>query len=566
VTDVPGGTILDHLYRTAGAAALAGQTDAELLRHVVAGPGATAEAAFTVLLHRHGPLVYRTCRAALRDAHDAEDAFQATFLVLARKARSLRVRGDLGPWLYEVARRVAAHARTAAARRRKHEQQAAAVKAEATDASEPDVASLVHDAVGRLPQRFRAAVVLCDLEGLSYRDAAGRLGWTLATVRNRLARGRQRLRTALQRVGLAPEVVALTAGAAPTVPRALAMATAHAAAQVAAGTGAGGVPESVLTLVTGGLHAMLIAKLKTVGLSMLAAMVLVAGAYGLGAKGPAERPKPSEPSPFAEAQPPPAAPATPAPQAPPMTAEKLVAKLNQIVDVQKEIDNTPLKDVLSFLTDKYGVAFIVNVQAFDRDNANRTVEDSPVRLPRMPGVSLRTLLRYLLAQVQGRVLVRTDHLEVVPVNEAMTVAYGKPPGRYVSEARLDFQLGAPFVNIVSDRQPLERALADIAEQSGRNVVLDSRVNERDKLVVTARLLNTPTDTAVRVLAELCSLKSVPLDNVFVVTTREHAAELQAEEAKTAEAFRREVEETVQHMREQKREQQQSKPNAPPPTP
>jgi hypothetical protein len=245
-----------------------------------------------------------------------------------------------------------------------------------------------------------------------------------------------------------------------------------------------------------------------------------------------------------------------------MSAEKLVAKLNEIVDVQKEIDNTPLKDVLSFLSDKYGVAFIVNVQAFDRDNANRTVEDSPLRLQRMPGVSLRTTLRYVLGQVQGHVLVRNDHLEIVSLNEAMTVAYGKPPGRYVSEGRLGAQLGAPLVNIVSDRQPLERALADIAEQSGRNIVLDSRVTDRDKLVVTTKLLNTPTDTAVRVLAELCNLKSVPLDNVFVITTREHAAELQAEEAKTAEAFRREVEESIKHMREQKREQQ-PKPNAPP---
>jgi RNA polymerase sigma factor (sigma-70 family) len=276
VTDVPGGTILDHLYRTAGAAALAGRTDPELLRHVLAGPGTAAEAAFAVLLHRHGPLVYRTCRAALRDTHDAEDAFQATFLVLARKARSLRVRGDLGPWLYEVACRVSAHARAAAARRRKHEQEAAirAGSASGGRAIEPDVASLVHDAVGRLPQRFRDAVVLCDLEGLSYREAAGRLGWTLPTVRNRLARGRQRLRTALRRAGLAPESAALATATAPTMPRALAMATARAAAQVSTGT-AGGIPESVLALVNGGLHAMLIAKLKTIGLSMFAAVVLV---------------------------------------------------------------------------------------------------------------------------------------------------------------------------------------------------------------------------------------------------------------------------------------------------
>jgi RNA polymerase sigma factor (sigma-70 family) len=556
VTDVPGGTILDHLYRAAGAAALAGRTDAELLRHVLAGPGAAAEAEFTVLVHRHGPLVYRTCRAALRDTHDAEDAFQATFLVLARKARSLRVRGDLGPWLYEVARRVTAHARAAAARRRKHEQQAAAVRAGSVSdgtTSDSEIASLVHDAVGRLPQRFRAAVVLCDLEGLSYREAAGRLGWTLPTVRNRLARGRQRLRTALLRAGLAPESAALATATAPTLPRALAIATSRAAAQVATGS-AGGVPESVLLLVNGGLHAMLIAKLKTAGLSILAAAVLVAGAYRLGAQGPGA-PRGANATPLHIAATAPAQADPPAAE-PRKGAAAIVAKLNQRVNIEKEVDNTPLRDVLSFLSDKYDVTFVVNVVAFDRDNANKHVEDNPVRLPKMPGVTLRTILQHLLAQVQGTVLVRNDHFEVVTHNQALVEVFGPLPN-WVVEHRLE----QPIVNVVCDGSPLERALAEIAEQSGRNVVLDSRITDRDKLAVTAKLLNTPIDTAVRVLAEMVSLKSVQLDNVFLVTTREHAAELQAEEAKHAEGRREELREIEQKQRELKRERPPDKPNA-----
>jgi RNA polymerase sigma factor (sigma-70 family) len=558
VTDVPGGTILDHLYRTAGAAALAGRTDAELLRHVLAGPGAAAEAAFTVLVHRHGPLVYRTCRAALRDAHDAEDAFQATFLVLSRKARSLRVRGYLGPWLYEVARRVSAHARAVNARRRKHEQQASAVRAgSVSDGTNSDsqITSLVHDAVGRLPERFRAAVVLCDLEGLSYREAAGRLGWTLPTVRNRLARGRQRLRTALRRVGLAPESAALATATAPTLPRALAIATARAAAQVATGS-AGGVPESVLLLVNGGLHAMLIAKLKTAGLSILAAAVLVAGAYRLGAQGPGA-PRGANATPLTTAANAPAPADSPVAQ-PRTSAERLVAKLNQSVNIEKEIDNTPLRDALSFLSDKYDVTFVVNVVAFDRDNANRHVEDSPVRLAKMPGVALRTILRHLLAQVQGTVLVRNDHLEVVTHNQALNEVFGPLPN-WVVEHRLE----QPIVSVVYDGRPLERALAEVAEQSGRNLVLDSRIADREKLTVTAKLLNTPIDTAVRVLAEMVGLKSVQLDNVFVVTTRERAAELLAEEQMHAESRRQELREIEEKQRESKREQQ-AKPNAPAP--
>ena len=302
---------------------------------------------------------------------------------------------------------------------------------------------------------------------------------------------------------------------------------------------------------------MLIAKLKTVGLSMLAALLLVAGAHGLGAQAPAERPKAGNSAPVTQTA------ASPAPvaQEPRMTAEKLVAKLNEPVNIDKEIENTPIKDVLAFLNDKYGITFIVDVIGFDRDQARRTVEDTPVRIPRIPGVTLRTLLRHLLAQVDGLVLVRKDHLHVVPRTQALCEVYGDDLPNGIKEPRI----GQPIVHVISDRQPLEQVLADIADQSGRNIVLDPRVTDREKLTVTAKVLNTPTDTAVRVLAELANLRSVQLDNVFLVTSRERAAELQAEEAKWTESRKQEVKENMQWLREQKRAQQQpAKPNEPTP--
>src|SRR5439155_16619016 len=131
--------------------------------------------------------------------------------------------------------------------------------------------------------------------------------------------------------------------------------------------------------------------------------------------------------------------------------------------------------------------------------------------------------------------VRNDHLEVVSRAGAVFEVYGDDVTNGLKEPRL----GQPLVNVVCDTRPLERALADIAEQAGRNVVLDTRITDREKLAVTAKLLNSPLDTAVRVLAEMVNLKSVQLDNVFVVTTREHAAELLAEEAKQAETRRKE---------------------------
>ncbi len=288
----PGWTTLKLLYRSAGPAGLDGQTDAELLRRGTSG-GPAAEAAFDALLRRHGPLVWRVCRAALRNPADAEDAFQATFLVLARRAPSLSLRGPLGPWLYGVARRISARARSAAALRSAHERQAAAARA--TTYGPPgdggELAELVHRAVGRLPASQRAAVLLCDLGGLTYQEAAERLGWTPAALRNRLARARSRLRAALVRVGVVP-AVALAHEAVAPVPRALAAATARAAALTAAGAVPSGISESVILLVNGGFQAMLLTKFKTLSFSALTAGVLFAGAVGLSGQSLAPQPTP----------------------------------------------------------------------------------------------------------------------------------------------------------------------------------------------------------------------------------------------------------------------------------
>jgi hypothetical protein len=206
--------------------------------------------------------------------------------------------------------------------------------------------------------------------------------------------------------------------------------------------------------------------------------------------------------------------------------------------IDKAIDNAPLKDILDILSDRYGLTFIINAQAFDQDLGLRNLEDHMVRLPRMPGVTLQTVLRHLLSQVQSTVLVRHDHLELVPPLRARCEAYGnKDPGLLWKAGG---RVGQPLVSVVCEQRRLDSVLADIARQAGCNVVLDARVSGREDLVVTASLLNAPTDTAVRVLAELANLKSVQMDNVFFVTTRELAAELQREEDKRAEARAREI--------------------------
>ena len=177
--------------------------------------GEAAELAFAALVERHGPMVLRVCRAVLADPHDTQDAFQATFLVLVKKARGLWVRDSLGPWLHQVAYRTASCARLAAARRHRHERCAAALRKEARVEVHDDLARVLHEEIERLPERFRAPLVLCDLEGRSHEQAARHLGWPVGTVKSRQARGRERLRDRLRRRGLAPEPAVLAAALRP---------------------------------------------------------------------------------------------------------------------------------------------------------------------------------------------------------------------------------------------------------------------------------------------------------------------------------------------------------------
>ncbi len=251
-------------------------TDGQLLERFATRDGESAEMAFAALVERHGPMVLRTCRSVLRDEHAAEDAFQATFLVLVQKAHGLWVRDSLGPWLHQVACRVSSCARAEAARRRRIESRARPLESRsAVEVSPDDLGGVLHEELGRLPEKYRAAVVLCCLEGLTIDQAARRLGWPIGTVQSRLARGRQRLRERLTGRGLAPSAgalaVALAAeGARAGVPAALAEVTARSAMHVAAGNvAAGAVPAAVMALIEGGLRTMSLTRLKVAAMAVL---------------------------------------------------------------------------------------------------------------------------------------------------------------------------------------------------------------------------------------------------------------------------------------------------------
>jgi RNA polymerase sigma-70 factor (ECF subfamily) len=193
--------LLDELVgrlRAAAAPREAGVGDGELLERFLAHRD---EAAFEELLRRHGPMVLRVCRRILGNGHDAADAFQATFLVLVRRGSSVRPRGMVGNFLHGVARHTALEARRAAARRRAKEARVTP-RTEATEDAAVPLDPVLDQALGRLPERYRAPLLLCDLGGKTRKEAAEQLGWPEGTVSSRLSRGRALLAGRLRRLGL----------------------------------------------------------------------------------------------------------------------------------------------------------------------------------------------------------------------------------------------------------------------------------------------------------------------------------------------------------------------------
>jgi RNA polymerase sigma factor (sigma-70 family) len=278
-------TMLQHLRRMVLRADGAGMTDGQLLGEFVSSRDA---AAFESLLGRHGPMVLGVCRRMLQNTHDAEDAFQATFLVLARKAASVSPAERVGSWLYGVAHTTAVRLRAANARRRARERQVADMPEPQAVRKGPqeDLHRLLDEELARLPEKYRTPIVLCDLEGRARREVARQLGLPEGTLSSRLTTARRMLAKRLTRHGLAVSGGALAMAVSREVasacgPASLVRSTVEAAARAAAGQAATGlISAQVAALTEGVLKAMVLTKLKTVLGVMLVAASLC-GAAGL---------------------------------------------------------------------------------------------------------------------------------------------------------------------------------------------------------------------------------------------------------------------------------------------
>ena len=286
------GSLLQHIRRLVGGAAGADAPDAQLLEAFIAR---REEAAFTSLVQRHGPLVLGVCRRVMADAHEAEDAFQAVFMILAKRAGAVRRPEALASWLYGVAYRVAARARGGRGKRSQHESQVTSMPGTdglpneqpsrevdpISETSRRELRAIIDEELSRLPEKYRLPMVLCYLEGKSNEEAARQLHWTKGTVSGQLARGRDLLRHRLARRGIALSAGAMaraitqTASAA-VVPPALVESAVHGALAFTTATAAGSVYATTLARET--LHAMFLSKCRTVAALVVAALVIVGGA------------------------------------------------------------------------------------------------------------------------------------------------------------------------------------------------------------------------------------------------------------------------------------------------
>jgi RNA polymerase sigma factor (sigma-70 family) len=294
------GTLVGQLRQLRRVARLEELADGELLRLFVT---CQDEAAFAALLKRQGPMVLGVCRRVLHRPEDAEDAFQAVFLVLVRRAASIGQQESVGGWLYRVAYRVAMKAKISAARRVKRESRAAQPSSTAAEPGAElawtELRPVLDEELNLLPEKYRTPLVLCYLQGKTYTEAARELGWSNGTLSGRMAHGRTLLRERLIRRGITLSAVALAAAlgssqASAAVPPFLMNCTCQALAPLIAGKATvAGFSAQVLELAGAVLRTMRLTKLKAVSVLSLAAFLgclIVAWSLRLvpAAKGPCQ--------------------------------------------------------------------------------------------------------------------------------------------------------------------------------------------------------------------------------------------------------------------------------------
>jgi RNA polymerase sigma factor (sigma-70 family) len=547
--------LLRYLRRLSSGLAGGDVEDAQLLHRFLTQHD---ESAFTAIVQRYGAMVWALCVRRLGETPEAEDAFQATFLVLVRKAHALRDPEPLGPWLYGVAYRTAMKLRGRRARLAARE----TALPEQTAEERPeqiwnDLRPILDEEVNRLPTKYRQPVLLCYLQGLSSEEAARRLGCAKGTIFSRLSRARDLLRRRLSKRGVCVPVgvlaAVLTDNAVRSAPPAILCAsTIRTSLLFAAGTTSPALSAPLAALVEGVLRSMFLSKVKFVAIVLLTLGLFGSGAgfvaHRTGAEQPASKPVPAPVRPAAVAdkakeKEPEAKPKPKANEAfaiaqldTPSRLKEWRDKLNQPVEFDGFKDpKMPLDEALKNLGDRYNLVFKLNEKAFKFDNivdVERVEVASEKPIPAMKA-SLRTVLQAILDRVPvasgAAYLLRKDHVEIT-TNAFIKIELGRPEDLEVPP---EF-LVRPERSLVWDTFediPIAQALQRIADTNDLNVVTDARVAKNLQLKVTARFNNVAVDTVMRLLTNMADVNVVQVDNVFYVTTPENAKRLREEQEK-----------------------------------
>lgn len=538
--------LLHYLRRLSGGPSAGGDLDdAQLLRRFQSDRDETA---FTAIVQRYGAMVWALCVRRLGETSEAEDAFQATFLVLVRKASSLRGPELLGPWLHGVAYRTALKVRGQRARQALRE--APLSDQAATERPEQvwcDLRPVIDEEVNRLPEKYRRPVVLCYLQGLSSDEAAQRLGCARGTVFSRLARARDLLRRRLARRGLGVSagvlavVLSEQAAARALPPAALSEATIRTGLAFAAGTASQALSAPLAALVEGVLRSMFLSKVQFAAIVLLALGLVGTGAGFVARRTSAEQPKPqpaavpAPPAGVVEKTKDKTPPAKPKPKADepfefagpdwPSHLTDWRDKLLQPVEFPGFDDpKTTLTEALDAIHDHYHLTFSINQKAFTAEEImdvgkTEIAQPNPIR-PIKAG--LATVLRAILDRVPAEsgvvFLLRRDHVEIT-TTKFLRAELGYPEERPI----------LPLVWDAYEETQLVRILPRLAEISGFNVVADPHAKEQLQTKITAQFNNVPVDTVLLLLANMSDLRVVRLGNVFYVTTPENAKHLHEEQ-------------------------------------
>lgn len=524
---------------------LGAESDAELLGRFVA---TRDEPAFEALAHRHGPMVHAVCRRRLGPGAEADDAFQAAFLVFARDAARIANRDALPGWLYRVAYLVSLKA---AGRRRPMD----ALPAEDVPMNDPpdtnalrrERDAIVDEELANLPEKFRTVLVLCLVEGKTNVAAAAALNVPVGTVDSRLHTAKKKLQDRLARRGLAAATVAaletlFEAPLAATAPalQLLIASTVRGVLATLADTAAGALAPAVTTLAHG-VSIMTVSKLKLLAIFGLGLGLL--GGTGTGvyfasaeeksvAKAVAKAPESPKAAPDLDV----AVNRVLAAAATGKTATTTLG-LDKEAGLQQPISDTPLSELLEALSLKTGSTIRLDVPFFRAAGIPNPYEQK-VSIPVVKGLSVRDVLEEVLAQIApageggiGRTGIRVKGNQIILGRGSVALmtpgrtSVGADAPQIVEEKVLTEVLHGPIVGIAAENLPLSDFVNQLREQTGANIVVDSRVKEKLSQTVTLTLNDTRLMTALKIAGDAAELAPAVVDNVYYLTTKENAAKL-----------------------------------------